>query len=79
MKSPDIAERFAHGLDAHLAADGYALVVLSSAGEETTFLEALKAEGFDRKVLSQRDLFCEVLRLYQVCRSSDPVQLEGQG
>jgi len=71
MNSPDIAERFARGLDAHLAPDGYALVVLSSAGEETSFLGNLEAEGFRCMVISERDFFSEVLHLYKVARAED--------
>jgi len=69
MKSPDMAERFARGLDRHLAPGGHALLVLSSAGAEAAFLDQLKAEGFESSEVASRHLFGEVLRLYRVKRS----------
>ena len=72
LKSPDIAERFACGLDSHLAPGGCALLVLSSAGEESAFLGSLAANGFDTAPVCANDLFSETLRLYRICRLSNP-------
>ena len=67
-RSPDVVERFAAGLDGHLARDGHALLVLSSDGEHSSFLSALDAGGFRSTVVAERDFLNEQMWVYQVAR-----------
>lgn len=62
----DVVERFAAGLRDHLAPGGYALVLLSSDGDEVGFLRAFQAHGFTAEVVAERDLGNEVLRVYKL-------------
>jgi release factor glutamine methyltransferase len=66
-RSPDIVERFASTLASHLSPGGHALVVLSSDGEQASFLAALQAAGFRSRVAAQRDLINETLSVYHIC------------
>jgi release factor glutamine methyltransferase len=68
-RSPNVIERFATQLGDHLTASGHALVVLSSDGEESSFLDALWASGFDCTVVAERDFLNERMRVYQVSSS----------
>lgn len=61
-----VFERFAAGLDRHLAAMGQALVVLSSDGKPQALLDELERNGFAVGVLSQADLTNEVITVYRV-------------
>jgi HemK-related putative methylase len=65
-RSPDLIERFATGLTAHLARGGTALVVLSSDGEQEAFVTTLQAAGCQTSVVAERDLINETLRVYGV-------------
>jgi HemK-related putative methylase len=67
-RSPDVIERFAAGLDGHLARGGHALLVLSSDGEHNSFLSALEACGFRSTVVAERDFLNEQMWVYQVAR-----------
>jgi release factor glutamine methyltransferase len=66
-RSPDIIERFSTTLAAHLTQGGHALVVLSSDGEQSSFLAALHSAGFRSRVAAQRDLINETLSVYHIC------------
>lgn len=65
----DVAERFAAGLGAHLVPGGWALVLLSSLGDEAGFLAALAARGWAAKGVAQRRLPSERITLYRVARA----------
>jgi len=65
-RSPDMPERFASGLAAHLRPGGHALVVLSSDGEAGSFLQALEQHGFTSEAVATRDFINEVMTVYQV-------------
>jgi release factor glutamine methyltransferase len=66
-RSPDIIERFSSGLANHLTPGGHALVVLSSDGEQSSFLTALERAGFRTRVVAQRDLINETLSVHHIC------------
>jgi len=63
-RSPDLIERFATGLSDHLTTNGRALVVLSSDGEQSSFLDALERNGFSSTPVAKRDLINETLCVY---------------
>jgi release factor glutamine methyltransferase len=63
-RSPDVIERFAAALPAHLTKDGRALVVLSTDGEESAMLEALSRAGLRVKIVSKENLGNEVVTVY---------------
>ena len=65
-RSPNVIERFATQLGDHLADGGHALVVLSSDGEESTFVAALADNGFNCRIVAERDFLNEQMRVYQV-------------
>lgn len=65
-RSPDVVERFSGGLAKHLTPGGHALLVLSSDGEQQSFLQALDRAGLVSMVVAQRDLINETLSVYQV-------------
>ncbi len=65
-RSPDLVERFPAGLAAHLAEHGRALLVLSSDGEQRSFLDALDHARFRSAVVAERDLINETLRVYSI-------------
>ena len=63
-RSPDLIERFSAGLSAHLTREGRALLVLSSDGEQSSFLAALESAGFRSTAVATRDLINETLCVY---------------
>jgi len=65
-RSPDLIERFAAQLGAHLQTDGRALLVLSSDGEHAGFLQALTANGFAHTTRAKRDFGNEHMWIYEV-------------
>lgn len=65
-RSVDVAERFAAGLADHLAPEGAALVVLSSFGGATAFLEAFRRQGLALAVLAARGFLTERLAIFKV-------------
>jgi HemK-related putative methylase len=72
-RSVDVAERFAAGIDAHLAPGGVALVVLSSFGGAPQFLEEFRRRRLAVAVLATRRFFTEriaILRLEPSKRST---------
>ena len=72
-RSTDVAERFAAGLDAHLAPEGSALLLLSTFGDAAAFLAALVAAGFAITLDAEREFLNERLFLFAVRRPFDAV------
>jgi HemK-related putative methylase len=68
LRSGDLGERFAAGLAGHLAPGGRLLLLLSTDGDESGWLAALRANGFDHQVVAQRDLRSEVLTIHRIAR-----------
>jgi release factor glutamine methyltransferase len=68
-RSPDVLERFACQLPDVLARGGYALVVLSSDGEQAAFVQAFEARGLRVDVVAGQDLLNETLTVYRVRRA----------
>jgi release factor glutamine methyltransferase len=67
-RSPDIIERFSAELTDHLRPDGHALLVLSSDGEQTAFLQALERNGFSHQPVAERDFLNEQMTVYRIQR-----------
>ena len=65
-RSPDVIERFALELGAHLMPGGHALLVLSSDGESPAFLRALAAHGLSFDTVARRDFMNEEMYVYRV-------------
>jgi HemK-related putative methylase len=65
-RSPDVAERFAHGLRTHLKPGGSALIVLSTFGDARHFLQEFSKHGFAVSVLAERRFVNERLAVFQV-------------
>ena len=65
-RSPDIIERFAAELRAHLLPEGHALVVLSSDGKRDEFLRALTQSGYCTEAVACRDFVNEQMTVYRV-------------
>ncbi|MBA2453315.1 MAG: class I SAM-dependent methyltransferase [Chloroflexia bacterium] len=65
-RSVDVVERFAAGLRDHLTADGYALIVLSTEGDTSAFLESFEMNNFDITIARKRDLLHESLTVYRL-------------
>jgi release factor glutamine methyltransferase len=65
-RSPDVIERFALGLPNALSADGHALVVLSSDGEQDAFVQAFERQHLRVDVVARQDLLNETLTVYRV-------------
>jgi release factor glutamine methyltransferase len=70
LRSEGLAERFAAGLAGHLSGGGYALLLLSSIGDEAGWLEPLRRQGFACRPVAQRHMISEMVTIYRV----DPVQ-----
>lgn len=62
----DVIERFAAQLPASLNPDGYALVLLSSAGDESRSLALFQQRGYQVGRVAERTLATETLTLYRV-------------
>jgi len=67
-RSPDVIERFSLELADHLTPGGYALLVLSSDGEQSAFLDALGSAGFNWSPMARRDFGNEQMTIYRVGR-----------
>jgi methylase of polypeptide subunit release factors len=65
-RSPNVLERFACQLPNVLSPKGYALIVLSSDGEQAAFLESFRANGLACEIAARRDLLNETLTVYRV-------------
>ena len=70
-RSTDVAERFATELGDHLNVGGYALLILSSDGDESIFLDRFGPNGFEVNLALRRDFINEVFSIYRVSRTSD--------
>jgi release factor glutamine methyltransferase len=66
FRAADVPHRFARGLAAHLRPGGYALVLLSSAGDATDFLGKLRAAGLSVRPEAEQRRVSEVLTIYRV-------------
>ena len=64
-RSPDVAERFAAQLAAHLKPGGSALLVLSTFGHARIFLDELCRNGFAISVLAERSFVNERLAVFR--------------
>ncbi len=62
----DVVERFAAELVFHLKPDGFALVLLSSTGDETAFLASFREHDLLASPIARRDLPLETLTLYRL-------------
>src|SRR5262249_13844026 len=60
-RSSDVPERFAAGLRAHLKPGGAALVLLSTFGDSSMFMQAFHAEGLAVSVAAERNFVNERL------------------
>jgi HemK-related putative methylase len=65
-RSSDVAERFAAGLASRLKPGGCALVVLSSFGAASAFLEQFRARGFGIDVAGERRFINERLVVFRL-------------
>ena len=70
FRAEDVIERFIAQLHGHLSPDGYALVLLSSAGDEGGFLSLIQQQGYQLQVAARRELPTETLSLYKVHKGS---------
>ena len=65
-RSPDVIERFSLELADHLTAGGHALLVLSTDGEQSAFLQALATNGCTYRAIAERDFLNEQMTVYQI-------------
>jgi release factor glutamine methyltransferase len=65
-RSNDVAERFAAGLEAHLKPDGIALVLLSTFGDASVFLEEFRKRGYAVSLLARRRFVNEALAVFKL-------------
>jgi release factor glutamine methyltransferase len=70
-RSTDVAERFSAGLGAHLKPGGFALVLLSTFGDGSNFLEEFYKRNFDISVLAGRRFINERVTIFRLGQS-DP-------
>jgi HemK-related putative methylase len=75
-RAPDVVERFAAGLAAHLAPGGSALLVLSSDGEAASFLRALAERGFSAQTVAAHDFRNEQMWISRIVRQQAAVPPE---
>lgn len=68
FRGGDFAGRFAAALGDHLEEGGAALMVLSSSGDEATFIGELDGQGFAVSTVAERALPGELLTLHRVVR-----------
>jgi release factor glutamine methyltransferase len=69
-RSNDVAERFAAGLGAHLKPAGFALLLLSTFGDGSVFLEELHKQRLEISVLAERRFVNERLTIFRVAPSN---------
>lgn len=67
-RATDVFERFAAGLNAHLAPAGRGLIVLSSDGDGDQLLALLEQAGLDVEIIVRKNLINEILTIYEVRR-----------
>jgi len=68
-RSADVPERFAAQLADHLNPSGFALVVLSTDGDQDAFLRATDTHHLSHVVAARRDFVNEVMTVYRVTPS----------
>ncbi len=66
FRAGDFGHRFARHLGDHLTETGRGLVILSSLGDEPTFLAAFAEAGLEVEILRRRNLVSEVVTLFEV-------------
>lgn len=62
----DVVERFAADLETHLKPGGHALVLLSSTGDEASFLSTFRRHQLQATPVARREMPLETLTLYQL-------------
>lgn len=67
-RATDVFERFAAGLDGHLAPGGRALLILSTDGDGDQLLALLEQAGFDISIVDRKNLLNEIMIIYEVRR-----------
>lgn len=68
-RSSNVAVRFAHGLESHLAPGGMALLLLSTFGNACElFIHELAGQGFAIEVFARRRYVNEIVTLFRVTR-----------
>jgi len=72
FRAVDLAERFAGGLAAHLRPAGYALVLLSSVGDDLGFLDAFRTAGLVAEPVAEQRRVGELLTVYRVAPGASP-------
>jgi len=65
-RSANVIERFAAALPTHLHPNGFAMIVLSTDGEQTAFLEAFRRNKLCVESIAERDLINEILTVYRI-------------
>lgn len=65
-RSDDLVERFSRELSAHLTADGYALVVLSSDGRGDEYLRRFEVDGHRLTLVAERRYLSETLSVFRI-------------
>lgn len=65
-RSTDVAERFAAGLAAHLKPGGCALVLLSTFGKASVFLEQFRRQGLATSLFAERGFLNERLAIFRL-------------
>jgi HemK-related putative methylase len=68
-RASDVAERFADALGDHLKPDGCALVLLSSFGDASFFLNEFRRRGLRISVLAERRFVNEKLAIFRLVQS----------
>jgi release factor glutamine methyltransferase len=72
FRAADLPQRFAAGLGTHLRPGGYALLVLSSAGDAAGFLSEARAAGLSIQRAAEQRRVGEVLTVYRVAVDGAP-------
>jgi release factor glutamine methyltransferase len=65
-RSVDVASRFAHQLRDHLTDGGFALLLLSTFGDQEIFLGPLRSEGLSCTAYRTKRYFNETVTIYRV-------------
>lgn len=72
LRSEGLAERFAAGLGEHLEPGGVAWLLLSSIGDASGWLDALRRQGFAVQPHASHNMVSETLALFRVDRENRP-------
>jgi len=72
-RSTDVAERFAAGLAEHLTPSGFALVLLSTYGDASEFVQQFRRRHFDISIVAERTFVNEKLTLLKLRRTPPPL------